>query len=814
MTETTAARNPRSRRRLLRATVLSSSVAASLVLVPLPFATAAPSADAVVSEVYGGGGNSGATLKNDFIELANKGGAAFGLDGWSVQYISGTPGASSTWSVTPLSGAIAPGGRFLIAEAAGTGGTVALPTPDASGTLALSGTSGTVALVQGTAPLTCKTAADCAADTRIRDLVGFGTAVVHEGSASAAGASNTASVARGAGLPDTDDNAADLKAGVPTPVNSKGETADAGDGSGATGPTEPGTVRIHDVQGNTRISPKAGSTIPGIPGIVTGVRTTGSKGFWIQDATPDADPATSEAIFVYTGSAAPTVKVGDSVLVTAKVTEYYPSFTGGSQSVTELSAPKTTVLSSGNPLPAAVRLDGRSIPAAYAPEAAGATIENLPLQPAAYALDLYESLEGMRVEVADARVVQATDKYGELWVDASCEDPATRRGGVVYLGYDRPNTGRLMVQSLIPAAEGAFPVANVGDRLTGTTAGPLDYNQFGGYTVAATTMGALKDNGLKREVTARPLPSEATIATYNVENLDPSDPDEKFAQLAQGIVTNLRSPDVVALEEIQDDNGAVNDGTVTAGATVAKFVAAIKAAGGPAYEWRSIDPVDGKDGGEPGGNIRQGFLFNPARISFTDIPGGDATTAVDVTGTGKATALTASPGRIDPGNEAWTTSRKPLVGQFSFKGKPVFVIANHFNSKGGDQGIDSRFQAPTRSSEVQRTKQAAVEHAFVAKLLAADPGARVVSLGDFNDYQFSPALQTLTEGGVLRDLVNELPASERYSYVYQGNSQVLDHILVSPGLKRQHVDYDVVHVNSEFAAQASDHDPQIVRIKP
>jgi predicted extracellular nuclease len=812
VTEPTA-RTPRSRRTLLRATLLPSAVAASLVLVPLPSAVAAPSADAVISEVYGGGGNSGAILKNDFIELANKGGAAFGLDGYSVQYISGTPGATSQWGVTPLTGAVAPGGRFLIAEAAGTGGTVALPTPDATGTLALSATSGTVALVQGTAPLTCKTAADCAADSRVRDLVGFGTAVVHEGTAAVPGAGNTASVARAAGLADTDDNAADLTAGAPTPVNSKGETADTGDG-GSTGPTEPGTVRIHDIQGTTRLSPKAGATIAGIPGIVTGVRTYGSKGFWIQDPNPDADPATSEAVFVYTGSATPTVKVGDSVLVTAKVTEFYPAYSGGGQSVTELSGPKTTVLSSGNPLPAAVRLDSRSIPAAYTPDAGGGSIEALTLQPATYALDLYESLEGMRVEVDDVPVVQATDKYAELWVDADCADPRTARGGAVYLGYDRPNGGRIMVQSLTPAAEQPFPTANVSDELRGTTAGPLDYNQFGGYTIAASTLGTVQDNHLKREVTARALPSEATIATYNVENLDPSDPDEKFAQLAQGIVTNLRSPDVVALEEIQDNNGAVNDGTVDPSATVAKFVAAIEAAGGPAYDWRSINPVDGKDGGEPGGNIRQVFLFNPQRISFTDIPGGDSTTAVDVTGTGRQTALTASPGRIDPNNPAWTTSRKPLVGQFEFKGKKLFVIANHFDSKGGDQGIDSRFQAPTRSSEVQRVQQASVEHAFVAKLLAADPDARIVSLGDFNDYQFSPALTTLTQGGVLRDLVNELPARERYSYVYQGNSQVLDHILVSPGLKRQHVDYDVVHINSEFASQASDHDPQIVRIKP
>ncbi|MEU1226229.1 endonuclease/exonuclease/phosphatase family protein [Streptomyces sp. NPDC005828] len=795
---------------LLLRTALPAAVTASLVLVPLPGALAAPFAGVVIAEVYGGGGNSGATLKNDFIELANPSAAAFGLTGYSVQYLPGSPSAASKWGVTPLNGSVAPGGRYLVAEAPGAGGTVDLPAADAAGNLALSATTGTIALVNGTDALTCKTAADCAADPRIVDLVGFGTAVVHEGSASAPGASNSASVARAASLADTDDNAADLQAGAPTPVNSKGESTPGGGSDN--GPTEPGTVRIHDIQGASRLSPLAGKTIAGVPGTVTGVRTYGSKGFWMQDPNADVDPATSEGVFVFTGSTVPAVKVGDSVLVTAKVSEYYPNSSGGSQSVTELTNPKVTVVSSGNPVPAPVVLDGSSIPAAYAPDAAGGSIESLPLRPGTYALDLFESLEGMDVEVRDVPVTQASNEYHELWVDAREQDPRSSRGGVVYLGYDQPNSGRLMVQSLGAAAD--FPVADVGDRLTGTTGGPLDYTSFGGYAVAATRVGAVQSGGLQREVTESGLPSELKIGTYNVENLDPGDPDEKFAKLAAGVVTNLRSPDILALEEIQDDNGPVNDGTVSSDATVTKFVEAIKAAGGPAYDWRSVDPVDGKDGGEPGGNIRQVFLFNPARVSFTDIPGGGATTPVDVVGTGNHTSLTASPGRIDPLNEAWNSSRKPLIGQFSFHNKPVFVIANHFNSKGGDQGLDSRFQAPTRSSEVQRAKQAAAEQAFVAKLLAADPRARVVSLGDFNDYQFSPALQTLTQDGVLRDLVNELPESERYSYVYQGNSQVLDHILVSPALKPQHVQYDVVHINSEFADQASDHDPQVVRIKP
>ncbi|OKJ08370.1 endonuclease [Kitasatospora sp. CB01950] len=800
---------------MLRVTA-PAAVAASLVLVPLPGAFAAPSTGAVIAEVYGGGGNSGATLKNDFIELGNPTGAAFGLSGFSVQYLPGSPGATTQWGVTPLNGSIPAGGRYLIAEAPGAGGTADLPAADASGSLALSATSGTVALVNGTAPLTCKTAADCAADPRIVDLVGFGTAVVREGSGPAAGASNSASVARGSSLADTDDNAKDFTAGDPTPVNSKGAGTggNPGGGDGGTTPPVPGDVRIHDIQGTTRISPLNTKTVTNVPGIVTGVRGYGTKGFWIQDPNPDNNPATSEAVFVYTGSANPTVKVGDSVLVTAKVSEYYPNSSGGSQSVTELTGPKVTVLSSDNAVPAPVVLDAAKIPAGYAPDAAGGSIDNLPLDPSKYALDLYESLEGMNVEVRDVPVVQATDKYNELWVDAGSADPRTNRGGVVYLGYDKPNNGRIMIQSLPPLTQQPFPVANVGDRLTGSTAGPLDYNQFGGYTIAANTVGTVQDNGLKREVADRALPSELSIATYNVENLAPGDADAKYTELAQAVVTNLRSPDIVALEEIQDNSGAIDDGTVDASVTVQKFIDAVKAAGGPAYDWRSIDPVNDKDGGQPGGNIRQVFLFNPDRVSFTDIAGGDSTTAVDVTGTGKRTSLTASPGRIDPNNEAWASSRKPLVGQFSFHNKPVFVIANHFNSKGGDQGIDSRFQAPNRSSEVQRQKQAEVEHAFIAKLEAADPDARIVSLGDFNDYQFSPAMKTLTKGGVLRDLVNDLPASERYSYVYQGNSQVLDHILVSPAFKQQHVRYDVVHINSEFAVQASDHDPQVVRVKP
>ncbi|MFJ8080380.1 endonuclease/exonuclease/phosphatase family protein [Streptomyces sp. NPDC096205] len=583
-----------------------------------------------------------------------------------------------------------------------------------------------------------------------------------------------------------------------------------------TSPAHADAVRVHDVQGTTRISPYAGKQVTDVTGIVTGVRTYGSsKGFWIQDPQADADPATSEGVFVFTSSTPKGVAVGDAVKVSGTVSEFVPGGTSsGNQSLTEITRATFTVLSSGNAVPAAVTVDADAVPDAYAPEgdpAANGSINALPLRPSAYALDLYESLEGMNVQVADTRVVGASDPYTELWVTVKPEEHDNRRGGTVYGSYASQNGGRLMVQSLGKPAD--FPVANVGDTLAGTTAGPLDYNQFGGYTLVASRLGSLESAGLERETTDKQRNGELAVATYNVENLDPS--DDTFAAHASAIVNNLQSPDIVSLEEIQDNNGAVKDGTVAADQTVRKLIDAIAAAGGPTYDWRSIDPVDLADGGEPGGNIRQVFLFNPERVSFTDRAGGDATTAVGVTEARGKAALTVSPGRIDPANAAWNNSRKPLAGEFVFRGRTVIVVANHFNSKGGDQGFTAQYQPPARSSETQRHAQATAVNAFVKDVLAVQKNANVVVLGDINDFEFSGTAKVLEGDGELWSAIKSLPRSERYSYVYQGNSQVLDQILISPGIRRGcDFEYDSVHVNSEFNDQISDHDPQVLRFHP
>jgi len=754
----------------------------------------AASPDLVVSQAYGGGGNAGATLRNDFIEVFNRGTTTVDVGGWSVQYASA---GGTTWQSTALTGSVAPGRYLLVREAAGTGGTVDLPAADASGSIAMSATAGKVRIVTA------------GGDTR--DLVGYGsTATPFEGSAPAPTLSNTTAALRAdAGCVDSDDNAADFASGPPAPRNSLTAAHDCSVAPPPPPPPPPPLVAIHDIQGAGHSSPHAGEAVT-TTGIVTARR---SNGFYLQDPAADADDATSEGAFAFT-SGAPGVAVGDALRVAASVSEFRP---GGASSTslttTELTSPSIVVTSSGNALPAPVVLGpgGRMPPTETIEDDMFDVFDS-----GADGIDFYESLEGMRVEVDDAVAVGPTSDFGSnreipvLAAGGAGAGARTVRGGIV-VRPDDFNPERVILNDLV-AGGPTLPAANVGDTFDGATIGVVDYS-FGNYKLEVASLPPLVDGGLRRE-TAQPAGTgELSAATFNVENLDPGDPPAKFAALADVIVDNLRAPDLISVEEVQDDNGATNDGTVSAATTWGLLVDAIVAAGGPSYDYRQIDPVDGRDGGEPGGNIRVGFLVRTGSgLRFVDRPGGDATTPVAVVDDADGPRLSVSPGRIDPANAAFANSRKPLAAELTYDGRRIFAVANHWNSKGGDQPLFGRFQPPARSSEAQRGAQAQLVHDFAADVLDADPGARVLVLGDLNDFEFSPALATLAGSPpTLHDLALDLPQAERYSYVFEGNSQTLDHVVASPALAPAVRAFDAVHVNAEFADQTSDHDPLVAR---
>ena len=725
----------------------------------------------------------------EFLELKNVSSSPINLDSYSVEFVNGNGGGAALYRTLDLPNiSLAAGDYYVIC-----GGTVANcdldGTPDTN--YIENGGPDALGLRDGGVLVD---AVSYEGDSGAPYTEGSGSGLVDNPDAGTNGLSRCPDGA------DTDSNSSDFAYAASTP------------GAANACPTPPTSVAIHEIQGSAHISPYSGQNVV-TTGIVTALRSSGGNGFYLQDPSADGDPETSEAIFVFTSSA-PTVAVGDSVQVIGAVTEFRP---GGASSTnlttTELTSPLITVVSSGNPLPAAtvVGAGGRIPPGSVIDDDATGSVETSGTFDAATdGIDFYESLEGMRVQVSNAVAVGPTNLFGEVMVVADGGTNAsirTNRGGVVISATDF-NPERIQLDdTLLPMS---VPVVNVGDGFTTPAVGVLDYS-FGNFELNVTTALSRVDRGLVQEVTSPQSDHQIAVATYNVENLDPS--DGTFGTHADYIVNHLRSPDLIAIEEIQDSDGPTNSTVTDAATTWNMLIAAIAAEGGPAYQFRQINPVDDQDGGEPGGNIRVGFLFRTDRgLEFIARPGGTPTSNTTVVDHPSGPRLSASPGRIQPGNAAFNASRKPLAGEFRLRGKKVFVIANHFNSKGGDHPLFGRFQPPVRSTEAQRHAQAQIVNDFVDDLLAADEHANVIVLGDINDFEFSETVEIL-EGGVLTSLMNTLPKPERYSYVFEGNSQVLDQILVSDNLLDGFpIAYDVVHVNSEFADQASDHDPQVARI--
>ncbi|MFC1455505.1 lamin tail domain-containing protein [Microvirga arabica] len=575
-------------------------------------------------------------------------------------------------------------------------------------------------------------------------------------------------------------------------------------------------VQIAEIQGAAHTSPKFGQFVT-TTGIVTGKT---SNGFWIQDATPDNDVNTSDGVFVFTGSApASSIVVGDEVQVSGTVDEFFPN----SGSSTELSVTQIRIGSDGEVVETGntgtiqaqiIGTGGRQpVTANYDDDALtsfDATTDGV---------DFWESLEGMVVTLNDARSVgpSFTSSFGDSEVFAVVDDGAgaglqTPSGGLIIQEGDF-NPEKIAIQEDNRVFDNDY-TANTGDRL-GDVTGIVSYDSRSNYEVIVTQAFEVTSGGLQKEGATSLAAGDAdhlTVATYNAENLDANDPASRFTTIAAELVSKLKSPDIVALQEIQDDNGTTDNGVTLSEATLQKLVAAIELAGGPKYSYTYVAPENNEDGGQPGGNIRQVFLYNAARVQLADpVPaiGGydDANAVVNADGN---VDLAYTVGRLDPTNAAFEDSRKPLAAEFVFNGEKVILVNNHFNSKGGDDPLYGVNQPPIQVTQTQRLAQAEVVAEFVESIYAVDEDANVVVLGDLNDFGFSKPVERLEEAGLF-DLSDLLPENERYDYVFDGNSQDLDHIMVSDALIGRSA-IDVLRINAEFAQQTSDHDPLIARL--
>ncbi|HEX2763966.1 MAG TPA: Calx-beta domain-containing protein [Allosphingosinicella sp.] len=535
---------------------------------------------------------------------------------------------------------------------------------------------------------------------------------------------------------------------------------------------------IYVIQGSGNSSPLVGQEVR-TRGIVTAVD---SNGYYIQDAAGDGNSATSDAVFVFTGATAPTVTVGELVEVTGTVTEFVAGT--NALSVTEISSVTTTThISTGNPLPAAIVIGAGGVvpPTANGP---GDGFGN--------ALAFYESMEGMLVTVKAPLVVSDTNSFGETWVLASGGAAATgvnARGGITLSSGDY-NPERIQIDNDANLSPTYTPTHTTGDVLADVT-GIMNYANTSYEVLVIGTVSTTTDITLPKETTS--LAKDAghlTVASYNVENLDVGDGQAKFDLLAGNIVYNLAAPDIIGLQEVQDADGPGNGSDLSGVVTAQKLIDAIKAIGGPNYVYIEIAPTTaGSTGGEPGGNIRNGYLYNPDRVTYV---------------AGSAHLIDVS---------AFNGSRKPLVADFIFNNQTIELINVHLTSRLGSEDLEGAHQPATNAGDATRTAMAQAVRSYVNDTLATNPALKLGVLGDFNGFYFEGAVGALEAGGVMTDLHRLLAPEERYSYQYEGNSQAIDHLIVTQNLAGV-AEFDAVHLNSEFGSNTNrptDHDPIVGR---
>jgi predicted extracellular nuclease len=784
----------------------------------------AAQAQVVISQVYGGGGNAGATLKSDFIELRNNGAAAVDLSTWSVQYASAT---GTSWQKTNLTGSIPAGGYFLVKQADGAGGTTALPTPDTTGVIPMSGTAGKVALVQNQTAL-----AGACPSTGIADFVGFGsTANCFEGTGPTAAPSNTTAVLRkNAGATDTNSNSADFATGTPDPHNS---------GSAPPPPPDPATpMSIHDVQGNGLASPVAGQRVE-VQGVVTAKKFNNGFFLQVEDANVDADPNTSEGVFVFTSSA-PTVSVGDRVKVTAKVQEYTPSTNLNQLSITELVEPTVEVLTTGNALPVAVPMD---ITVLYTGAAPG-TLEHL---------------EGMRVLMGQSVVVGASDGSineanatsttdGVFYVTLPSVPTPFREPGIgvldtIAIPADKnpprfdTNQERLMVRSR--GQVGVSPLAVDDDASIAAMLGVLDY--FGGTWALLPDATPVATGGKVPTAVDDAAYDEATIGGFNLlrffdevpdgngaPTLTPAALDMRLGKTAWAICDYLKTPDILGVVEVEN---------LRILQMLSERIDATCPTHAPHYVPYLVP-------GNDIGGINVGVLAS-TRDNGAGVPRVEVSSVEQF---GKDATFANPNGSTSLLNDRPPLLMRAIVHQDNGATYPVSVIVNHLRSLNGvDDSVSGSNGWATEGARVRgkRAAQAAYTAGLVESLQTTNPGERIVLVGDFNAFEFNdgyvdvlgvvkgtpaPDAQVLT--AVPSPLTTPLidgsafvsEARERYSYVFEGNAQSLDHVLLNEALINDAVTVQVDHprINADFGVdnfgdastpiRVSDHDPVRVRI--
>ena len=888
-----------------------------------------------ISQVYGGGGNSGAPYTHDYIEIFNGGAAAISLNGLSLQYASATGtgffGASATQLTELPDVLLQPGQYFLVQEAGGTTG-VALPTPDLidATPIAMSGTSGKVIIATGTTSLGCNGGTTpCSPDqlARIVDLIGYGTPDFYE-TTPAPVLSNTLSDSRaGGGCIDTDNNGADFSAGAPSARNTStivnicagdaapavGSTTPANNATGiavdanltlnfseavnvaadwyslscATSGTHTAVVSggpssytlnpdvdftnsetcsvtvdaskvtdqdtndppdtmaanytfsfttvatsacglpysaIHDIQGTLDIPALTG--VQTTEGVVTAdYQSGGFNGFYLQapSGTEDGNPATSEGLFVYNTSFP--VNAGDRVRLTGTVANVTA---GGFSNMTQLSTVTALeVCSTGlTATPTVITLPESADPNTY-----------------------LERYEGMLVTFPETLVVQQNYFQG--------------RYGQLTLG-----DGRLFqVNNFSMGGNTEAPLSAVilDDAKTAQNPNPIPYLAVDGAVRAGNTvtggLSGILDNGVintSTSATAWPLayyrlqpldPAGVTFnATVNARTTTPPEVGGRLTIVGSNVLNYFTTLDITPYTLPYDTSNTPRGADSAAEFTRQqdKIVAMLAGLGADVFGLTEIEAWDGANGGLGAGQALVDALNavvgagTYAVIADPVLGHFDPLTDLEsdyIQNTIIYNTLTVSPVGSSLSVDDIIFDRSPFAQEFEeiSSGEQFVVVVNHFKSKGSCPSDPLDPNADQGDGQgcwsLKREQQAAALLTFInTTLVPLDPD--VLVMGDLNAYGAEDPITVLTSGGLVNQIAANVPAAERYSYVFDGTAGYLDHALSTASVSPQltdvafwHINADepsVIDYNTEFktvdlyqphAFRASDHDPVVLGLE-
>jgi 2',3'-cyclic-nucleotide 2'-phosphodiesterase (5'-nucleotidase family)/predicted extracellular nuclease len=566
----------------------------------------------------------------------------------------------------------------------------------------------------------------------------------------------------------------------------------------------PMPLSIMEIQGSAQFSAFDGDIVE-TTGVVTLFNSSGSS-FWMQDPDGDGDSSTSDGIYVSGGGfpdVGPVPEVGDHIRIVAEADE---QMFGNSLPLTRLrNVELIEVLSSENDLPTPILL------------------KDLPNSMVSDGIDFWEPLEGMLVEVKKARVVAPTNRFGEFGMLTSKDAkpgsgffPSSQHIIVQGNGSVDYNPERIVVDdSTLENQIVVRPKDQIGHLI-----GVVDYT-FSNYKLQPASIEGVVAHAIPTSPVSRRSSSahRFAVTTFNVENLfdlvdDPikddigtggaanaADLETQLAKLALAIEHELRLPEILVVQEVENQ------------AILQELGDRVNSSTGTDYVATGFETSDGR-------GIEVGFLWDADRVDLLE--------AFQMSGTAVEDAF--GPGSPSPG-------REPIVGRFNVTGNinadPLWVIGNHFKSKSGDDPVYGVNDPPIRITEVQRKMQAQAVREFVNDVFDTDSDAMLMVIGDLNDFQFAEPGEgsdhplAILEGGggevSLTNLVELERPDERFTFVFDGNSQVLDHILVSPSLMSFKAGQDILHFNAGYpddlasdpttALRSSDHDAVEARFR-